>query len=153
MNNVCGFELHPAKDTKEKHFEGLDEVNKQIAELKRIKDHLEKRILEGLHAVKFDEAGNILSVAHEGSQTKYIGKYKAVIKTPALWKIDKNEYEAVAATMRKEFNPVVQSTTYRVNNKILQNIDTYGSEEDKQRIGQFLVLDYSKPSIILSLNV
>lgn len=153
MSNVCGFDLHPAKDPLEIHFEGLDEVNKQIAELKRIKEHLEKRILESMSAVKFDEAGNILSVSHEGSQTKYIGKYKVVIKTPALWKIDKNEYEAVVGQMRKEFNPVVTSTSYRVNNKILQNIDTYGSEEDKQRIGQFLILDYSKPSITLSLNV
>lgn len=153
MSDTCGFDLFPPRDVMEDYLDNLQEVNLQLAEFKKIKEHLERKILETMGAAKFDEKGNVTSVEHDGSSTKYIGRYKAVVKTPSLWKIDKGEYQAVAGRIRDEFNPVVESISYRVSNEKLRMINTYGSAEDKTLVGQFLILDYSKPSITLSLNV
>ncbi len=150
--STCGFDLFPPRDVVEDYLENLNEINLQIAELKRIKDALERRVLEHLAIAKFDEQNNVVSVAHEGSQTKRLGKYKVTFKTTPLWKIDKDEYLAVASKIRAEFNPIITSTSYRVSNDILKAIDTYGDESDKHILGEFLTMDYSKPSITITTN-
>ena len=151
--NECGFEGFEPRDAIEEYLENLNTINVEISELKRLKELVERRIFEHLELAKFDEQNNVTSVTHDGSQTKYIGKYKVTFKTPSLWKIDKSEYQIIESQLRQEFNPVISSTSYRVSNEVLRNIETYGSDEDKNIIEKFLTLDYSKPSITLTANV
>lgn len=141
--SICGFDVFAPQDISEDYIDNLNEINLQIAELKRIKDALEIRILEHLDIAKFDERGNINSVAHEGSKTKRIGKYKVEFKTPSVWKINKDEYLAVSARLNKEFNPIITSTSYRVSNGIMKSIAEYGSNDDKKILEEFLSMSYS----------
>lgn len=148
---MCGFDID-AVDTTYEMIGELDKINFQIAELKEIKEKIERKVIDNLKLATFDESGNVTSVQHDGEQTKLIGKYKVKIKTPSLWKILKSEYEASAPFMRKEFDPVKTSVSYRVDKKTLENIKTFGSQADQLMLNRFLVLDYSKPSLTLTLN-
>lgn len=148
----CGFDEFEPRPKIEEYLENLEMLNEELAELKRIKGLLERRIFEHLELAKFDEQDNVTSVVHDGAQTKYIGKYKATFKTPSLWKIDKKEYQIIKSQLRKEFDPIVISESYRVSNEVLRNIKMFGSEADNKIIEEFLTLDYSKPSITLVPN-
>ena len=152
MNNVCGFEEFEVKNKMELYLEALDTACNQIAELRSIKERLEVKIISELGLAEFDKNGKVISVKHDGEQTQYIGKYKAKVKTPLLWKINKSEYEMTGSILRKEFDPVRTTLTYRVDKKVLDNVQTYGSAEDKELLGNFVTFDFSKPSVTLTLN-
>lgn len=140
---TCGFEEFEPRAKIEEYLENLKMLNDELAELKRIKGLLEKRIFEHLELAQFDEQDNVTSVVHDGAQTKYIGKYKATFKTPASYKIDKKEYLILKSQLRKEFDPIITSDSYRVSKEILRNIQTYGSQDDNDILNKFLSFDYS----------
>lgn len=148
----CGFDEIEPKSKVELHLDNLNEVNLQVAELLRIKRIIEQKILEELELAKFDENGNVLSVVHNGAQTHEYGKYKATFKTPVLWKLNKKEYVISKNHIRDEFNPIIETISYRVNNSKMDDINIYGSKEDRDILETFIEKDYSKPSITLTLN-
>lgn len=150
MFNISDLDIQ--EERLEETIKNLDLINFQIAELKELKEQVEKKLVRDMNLVSYDDNGSIKSVAHDGEQSKIIGKYKVKIKTPSLWKINAKEYQIVKSRLRQEFDPVKQSVTYRVDKKVLETIKSYGSNEDQEMIESFLTLDYSKPSITLTLN-
>ena len=131
----------------------LDRINYQVAELQRIKGEIEKLVLLETRRVEYDEEGNITNILKEGRHQHIIGKYKVVIKTDMIAKIDKDQYEVVKKSLREEFNPVKTSISYRIDNKILNNVRLYGSIIDNETLDKFLSFGFAKPNVSLGLNV
>jgi len=131
----------------------LNTINYQIAELKMIKERVERKIVSDMKLANYDEKGHVTSVVHDGEQTRVVGKFKVKVKTPSLYKVDTKEYEIVQSQLSKEFNPIKKSISYRVDKKVLETIRAYASTVDQDLVESFLILDYSKPAITLTLNV
>lgn len=149
---ICGFEAVEPESKIERMLADLHEVNEKVAFLADIKRKVEQKILEELKLAEFGDNGKVLSVAHNGAQSHQYGKYKVIFKTPVLWKLNKKEYIIHKHHLREEFNPVIESISYRVSNSKLDDIYVYGSAEDKAALDAFIEKDYSKPSITLTLN-
>ena len=88
-------------------------------------------------------------IIHEGRRTHYIGKYKADIKTDMNVSINKSEYEILRTQLRTEFDPIVIKQSYGIDNKVLKNLEDYGSIEDRQLVDGFLIKKPAKPHITL----
>lgn len=131
----------------------LDRINYQVAELIRIKGELEKLVLEQTRRVEYDENGKITNILKEGRHQHIIGKYKVKIKTDMICKVNKAEYEVIKGMLRDEFNPVRTSISYRVDNKVLNNVRLYGSKEDNETLNKFLSFDFAKPNVSLELSL
>ena len=131
----------------------LDRINYQVAELLRIKGELEKLVLEQTRRVEYDENGKITNIMKEGRHQHIIGKYKVKIKTDMICKVNKAEYEIIKNSLRDEFNPVRTSISYRVDNKVLNNVRLYGSIIDNETLDKFLSFDFAKPNVSLELSL
>lgn len=131
----------------------LDRINYQVAELQRIKGEIEKLVLQETRRVEYDEEGNITNILKEGKHQHIIGKYKVVIKTEMIPKINKADYEVYKVLLSNEFNPVKTSISYRVDNKTLNNVRLYGSKGDNETVDKFLSFGFAKPNVSLGLNV
>lgn len=134
------------------HVNNLNMVNHQLAELKRIKESLERKIIEMTGRAEFNEDGSIKTITREGSHQHIIDKYKVTIKTELLWKIDKEEYEVVASRLTNGLDPIRKSLKYEVNKATLRNLEKYGSNDDKNLVAQFMEMSFSKPNITLVVN-
>ena len=152
MNDVCGFDIFPVKSRAEEYLVELNKIKEQIADLSRIKDALGRLLLKELNLADVDDDGKIVSVKHDGQQTLEVGNFKVTVKTPSTWKINKREYEVEASRLRKEFNPVKTSISYRIDKKILETASLYGSKEDNDLILSFASFDYTTFSIIPVIN-
>ncbi len=136
----------------------LNAVNYRLADLKNIKENLEQRIIELSGRATFtknEENGKVevTDLVHEGQRTHTFGKYKVRIKTDYLRKIKIEEYLAKKNHLRKEFNPIVEETSYKVNSKVLKDIEKYGSAEDNLLVSEFIYKVPAKPSVIIEANV
>lgn len=149
---ICGFEAIEPESKIERMLADLQKVNEKVAYLADIKRKVEQKILEELDLAKFGADGKVLSIAHNGAQTHEYGKYKVIFKTPVLWKLNKKEYIVHKHHLRDEFNPVIESISYRISNSKLDDIAMYGSSEDRAALEAFIEKDYSKPSITLTMN-
>ena len=147
----CGFDFEPESKTEEYLVE-LNRIKGLIADLNVAKEKMTKLILKELNLAIFDDNGDVIAVAHDGQQSFVTGKFKVVVKTPAYWKIDKNEYQIVASSLRKEFDPVKTSVSYRIDKNIVDNIQTYGSKEDMEKFLAFASFDYSTFSVSATPN-
>ncbi len=151
--NECGFNIEvDQQELLSEHVRNLDKVNYQIAELKRIKDLIEKQIIIHTGRASFDDEGNIIHVEKEGAETQVIDKYKVTIKTDKLYRINKNEYEIIEHTLRDEFNPVKKEFKYSINKSVYNNVLVYGSEDDKMIMDSFVEIEFAKPSVIVRVN-
>lgn len=133
------------------HIANLEMINYQLGDLKRIKEALEKKILTNIGLVKY-EGSKITSVAHDGAQTLIIDRYKLVIKTNKLYKIDKKDYESLVSNIPNSLNPVRKSFKYVIDRGKMEEIEQSGSKEEKELVASFVGFDYSKPSIIITSN-
>lgn len=104
----------------------LDTINYQIAELIRIKEELEARLLVLLH--------------HPENQSKtYIcGKYKAILSTGWNYSIDKEEYAIYENKIPEAFNPVKKILKFELDKNVMLNIERYASEDDMLLLSNFL---------------
>lgn len=134
----------------------LNIVNFQIAELADIKGKLERQLIEFMGRARFitDDDGKqtMTEIVHEGVKQHVVGKYKFKIKTDYNISVNKEEYEIVKYSLSKEFNPVTEKISYSVNNKLLKDVEKYGSDDDKMRLQQFIVKTPAKPYVSIEAN-
>ncbi|MGL6123265.1 MAG: hypothetical protein ACRC1W_09665 [Shewanella sp.] len=155
MYAVDEFEQFQEKSKLELMLEDLNHINLQIAELQTIKEKITWKILDELKVVEYhvDEGRRIVTnVAHEGQQTRLIGKFKATISTLVDWKIDVDEYLVKAPKLSDQLNPVKAEVKYSIVNRKLQDLQNYGSDEDKKIANTFLIKRFANPSIKLTPN-
>ena len=135
----------------------LNIINYQLADLKEIKEKLEREVIELTGRASFvrDETGKyiMMNIAHDGQKLHKVGPYKFEVKTTYNISIDKDEYEAVKRYLRPEFNPVIEKIAYSVNNKALGDLNTYGSESDKGLVYQFIKKSPAKPYVNIKADV
>jgi hypothetical protein len=131
-------------------------VNYQVAELVDIKTKLERQLIELMGRAIFitDDNGKYImtDIAHEGVKQHIVGKYKFKIKTDYNISVNKEEYEIIKCSLRTEFNPVIEKIAFSVNNKVLKDIEKYGSDDDKCLIQQFIVKTPAKPYVSIEAN-
>lgn len=131
-------------------------VNYQIAELVDIKVKLERQLIEDMGRATFildDEGKYIMTeMSHEGVKQHVVGKYKFKIKTDYNISVNKEEYEIVKYALRSEFNPVVEKVSLSINNKLLKDVEKYGSDDDKTLLQQFIVKTPAKPYVSIEAN-
>lgn len=134
----------------------LNLINYQIAELKEIKEKLERNVIELLGRAKFitDDEGKIImtDIVHIGVKQHVVGKFKFKIKTDYNVSVNKEEYEVIKSNLNNEFNPVVEKTSYSVNNKVLKELERYGSSVDKELVGKFIVETPAKAYVSIEAN-
>ena len=143
---------HTIEDT----LKTINLVNYQIAELVDIKAKLERQLIEAMGRAKFitdDEGKYIMTdMSHEGLKQHVVGKYKFKIKTDYNISVNKEEYEIVKCILRHEFNPVVEKISLSINNKLLNDVEKYGSDDDKGLVQQFIVKTPAKPYVSIEAN-
>lgn len=142
------------------YLEELQKVNLQIAHLQAVKENIERKLLIDLNLVTWgvvEEKGKpkevITSVLHEGQQTLGFGRYKAEFKTLVNWGVDVNKYLELQELLRPKFNPIKCSVKYDVVNKIVTDIQEYGTKQDQKLFNEFMIKKYAKPSIKILANV
>jgi len=126
----------------EDYLSSLQTVNLQIAELRVLKEQLERKIIEGTGQAVFD-GNNLLIIEKDGSSTHRCGKYKATIKTEYLYSIDKKQYESIRDKLK--IDPVDIGKTYKINKKKLK--EAQGTGADKELLSAFLSIGFSKPNV------
>jgi hypothetical protein len=119
------------------NIETLNTVNYQIAELKRIKDELEQKIQ---HELKHDLTGQ---------KTYHVDKFDVVVKTGLNYTVNKDEYEVAANHIPACFNPVKIQQVYKVDTKIIEDIDKFASEDEKKLIESFITTKPSKLNVTI----
>lgn len=143
---------HKIEDT----LKTINLVNYQIAELVDIKAKLERQLIEDMGRARFitdDDGKHIMTdISHEGLKQHIVGKYKFKIKTDYNISVNKEEYEVVKCILRAEFNPVVEKIALSINNKLLKDVEKYGSDEDKSLVQQFIVKTPAKPYVSIEAN-
>ena len=144
------FELFEPADKTEEYLIELNRINFQIAELSMMKKKLTKHICAKLGIAKYDDAGNITWVEHDGQQSKEIGRFSATFTTKSGYKVDAKEYKILESRIRPEFNPVRKTVKLDVVKKKLDDVYTYGSAEDIALLDEFLTMKYSDASISLT---
>jgi hypothetical protein len=130
------------QNTLEDYMESLQTVNLQIAELRVLKEEIEKKIIEGTGQAIFD-GNQVVAIDKNGSTTHKDGKYKATIRTEYLYSINKKEYESIKQKLT--IDPVDIINTYKVNKKKL--LQAQRIEADKNLISAFLSIGFSKPNV------
>lgn len=139
-------------------IETLNRINFQIAELATIKEVIEQKLIKHVGRAEFiqdEETGKLLliDITRTGTHQHCIGKYKVKIKTDYNYGIDKEEYQILKGHFRNEFDPVSIETSYKVNKKILDAIDKYGSEEDRRLKDKVIIMKPAKPHVSIGANV
>lgn len=130
------------QNTLEDYMESLQTVNLQIAELRVLKEEIERKIIEGTGQAIFD-GNQVIVINKDGSTTHKEGKYKATIRTEYLYSINKKEYEFIKQKLT--IDPVDVINTYKINKKKLSQAQ--GIEADKNLVSAFLNIGFSKPNV------
>jgi len=137
-------------------LKALNLINYQVAELNDIKGKLERQLIEDTGRASFiaDDDGKLVmtNIVHAGLKQHVVGQFKFSIKTDYNVSIDKDEYEIAKYQMRGEFNPVIEKTSLSVNNKMLKDVEKYGSDADKLLVQQFIVKTPAKPYVSIQAN-
>ena len=132
------------QNTLEDYMVSLQTVNLQIAELRVLKEEIERKIIEGTGQAVFD-GNNLLIIEKDGSSTHKEGKYKATIKTEYLYSIDKKKYESIKDKLT--LDPVEVGKTYKINKSKLKTAQAHGTKADQKLISAFLNIGFSKPNV------
>lgn len=134
------------------HVDNLNKINIQIAELKQIKEDLEKLVIVSLGRADFVN-GKMNNICHEGQKTHEIGVYKVEVCTEYNYKINKSEYEIYKSHLPKEFDPVISEVKYRINKKIFNSMNLYASDDQKIIRDKFISMEPAKPSVKIRTNI
>ncbi len=134
------------------HVDNLNKINTQIAELKQIKEDLERIVISALGRANYVD-GKMHDIIHDGQKSHEIGVYKVEISTDYNYKINKSEYEIYKSHLPKEFDPVISEVKYRINKKVFNSINVYGSDEQKIIRDKFITMEPAKPSVKIRTNV
>lgn len=119
----------------------LNNVNFQIAELLRIKEALEPRVIE------------LLEHGDDGSKTYTAGKWKVTAKTGYIYTLNKDEYQISAGKLPKCFNFVKQRISYDIDKGVLRDAEKYASSEELEIIATMVSKKPSKINVkITSAN-
>jgi len=130
------------QNTLEDYMQSLQTVNLQIAELRTLKEEIERKIIEGTGQALFD-GHQIVAIDKDGSTTHRDGKYKVTIKTEYLYSINKKSYESIKDGL--SIDPVYTGVTYKINKKKL--LQAQGNKADNELISAFLNIGFSKPNV------
>jgi hypothetical protein len=120
------YEIMLRDDAIEEYSKELVRISFQMAELARIKEELEFKLLEWLDHPP------------EGQKTYIQGKYKITMTTGYNYKLDIEEYEIVGAQLPRCFQPVRQRIAYDLNKEVIRDIEKYGSKEEQLILSQFV---------------
>jgi hypothetical protein len=102
----------------------LNNVNYQIAELQRVKETLEPRLVE------------LLGHGDEGSKTYVCGKHKVTATTGFIYSLNKDEWDIISANIPACFNPVRQRVAYDLDKSIIRDAEKYASQEELLLLSQ-----------------
>ena len=125
----------------EDNVKALDFVNYQLAELVKIKQKLELKIIEGLRH------------EHEGTRTYEVGTHKVTIKTDLIYTLDKEEYEIYKQKIPLEFNPVKESIKYEVDKRLMRKAEEYASKDDMMLMSNFITSKPAKANVKIGANI
>jgi hypothetical protein len=119
----------------------LNNINFQIAELLRIKESLEPRVVE------------LLGHGDDGSKTYTAGKWKVTAKTGYIYSLNKDEYQISASKLPQCFNFVKQRISYDIDKSVLRDAEKYASREELEIIATMVSKKPSKINVkITSAN-
>ena len=113
----------------------LEQVNYQIAELKRMKEEIESIIIKTLDH-------NL-----EGSKTYEVEKYAVTVKTEMIYTLDKENYLLLRDTLNPKFDPVVERVRYDVNKKVMRDAQEYASQDDLLLLAECISKKPAKPNV------
>ena len=104
----------------------LNMINYQIADLTRIKEQLEGKL--------------VALIEHpDDGQRKYIyGRNAITVSTGWNYSLDKDEYEIMASHLPECFNPVRMKQVYELDKKVIRECELYGSAEQLNVMSTFI---------------
>lgn len=119
----------------------LNIIAYQIAELARIKEHLEAKLC------------NILQHGDDYSKTYNVGKFKVTCRTGFIYSLDKEEYAIIGSRLPKIFNPVKSKISYEIDKNVMREAEKYASQEELNLLAQVISKKPSKLSISVKAGV
>lgn len=120
QDNENIIKQHNTKET----INTLNIINYQVAELLRIKEELEEKLL------------HLFEHSDDSSKTYVFEKWKTTLTTGYNYTLDKDEYLIMKTHLR--INPVKERVAYDVDKKIIKDCERYGNEEDLALINQII---------------
>ena len=118
----------------------LETISYQVAELSRIRDELDKRMVALL------EHG-------EGQKTYIEGRWKIQVRTGWNYTLDKEKYDMLSRHLNSSIDPVVKEVKYVINKKTLRESYQCASEKELQILDEIIKKNPAKINIQLSAGV
>lgn len=119
----------------------LNNINFQIAELARIKESLEPRLV------------GLLNHGDEGSKSYTQGKFKVTATTGYNYTLNKDEYEVLAHRIPKCFQFVTQRIAYDLDKSAIREAEKYASAEELELISRVLVKKPKKLHVRITAGI
>jgi hypothetical protein len=116
----------------------LNNINFQLAELKRIKEALEPRVAE------------LLNHTDDGSKSYTVGKWKITAKTGYIYSLNKEEYQISAGRLPQCFNFVKQRISFDIDKATLRDAEKYASAEELELIATMVSKKPSKLNVLIT---
>lgn len=121
-------------------IEGVEEINKELARLKLIKENLEKDIISAIDH------------HYEGSKTYVVGDRAVTIKTDLIYMLDKKAYISGECYLPAEFDPVLQKVTYEVNKTLFKSYKQYAPLHVRETLDKLVERKQSKPNVSIKVR-
>lgn len=119
----------------------LDRIAYEMAELARIKEELERRMMA------------LLEHGDEGQKTYVEGKYKILVKTGYNYTLDKEKYELLSRHLNSSLDPVNRVTKYEINKKILRESYLHASEGELEILDEIISKKPAKLSVTITAGI
>ena len=119
----------------------LDRIAYEMAELARIKEELERRMMA------------LLEHGDEGQKTYVEGKYKILVKTGYNYTLDKEKYELLSRHLNSSLDPVNRVTKYEINKKILRESYLHASERELDILNEIISKKPAKLSVTITAGI
>ena len=121
----------------------LENVNFQLAELKRIKEELEATIIK---EVEHDKVGQ---------KTYIFDKYALTVKTEYNYILNKKEYADLdgESLIPERWNPIEETMVYKINKAQLKSAYEYAGDDVVALLDEFIKPSPAKPHIKIGAAV
>ena len=119
----------------------LDRIAYEMAELARIKEELERRMMA------------LLEHSDEGQKTYVEGKYKILLKTGYNYTLDKEKYEMLSRHLNSSIDPITRVTKYEINKKVLRESYLHASERELEILNEIITKKPAKLSVTITAGI